>query len=62
MLFAADHFPGERNGKTVGRMCATAPHVVEVKKSQNCDSCLSNLPAFFVEESRQEKTDFLILI
>ena|GEM_PF-1937017 len=38
MRFAEDHFPGERNGKTAGRMCVTVLHVVEDKRSQDRDS------------------------
>jgi len=62
VLFAADHFPGERNGKTVGQVSATVPHAVEFKRSQGCDSGLSVMRVVVFElDSKCGATCFLQL-
>ena len=52
VLFAVDHFPGERNGKTAGRMCVTVLHVVEDKRSQDRDSGWRVTHAFVLKKEQ----------
>ena len=52
VLFAVDHFSGEKNGKAAGRMCVTVPHVVEDKRSQGRDSGRRAPHAFVVKKEQ----------